>query len=129
MKRILIFAAAVAALSSCGGEQAAGCSDGRDSNSVAVDSFATIEGTWTRSVSDRLSGFTLRGDFSAVAVNVPGTVMRRWSVRGDSLIIEAGKSVGDTVVATELRYAVESLCGDTLRLLTGDGCAVYTRKR
>ncbi|MDO5771544.1 MAG: lipocalin family protein [Bacteroidales bacterium] len=129
MKKLLLFAIAIAALASCGGGKSKNNPVACDSDSVATDSFPTLEGTWLRPVADSVKGFTLSPDMTARAINSPGTVMKKWSIKGDSLTIDAEIKTADTIIDTTLKFRIESLRGDTLCLISGDSFTIYTRQK
>ena len=129
MRKILFFVLAIAALASCGGGRSTGCVECNDSDSVVTDSFATIVGAWLKPAGDTVRGFVLYADNRAVAVNMLSVEMRSWQLVGDSLLIDAAKPVGDSVVAEVVRYRVDTLTADTLRLQEGGIATCYTRKR
>ena len=129
MKKLLLFAIAIAALASCGGGNTKSKPAACDSDSVAIDSFATLEGTWLRPVADSVKGFTLNPDMTAKAINSPGTVMKKWGIKGDSLTIDAEAETADTIIGSTLKFRIESLRGDTLCLISGDSFTIYTRQK
>ncbi|MGN1246670.1 MAG: lipocalin family protein [Muribaculaceae bacterium] len=125
----MLFAIAIASLASCGGGNAKSNNSTNDSDSVAIDSFPSIEGTWLRPIADSVKGFTLSPGYNAVAINSPGTVMKKWTLKGDSLTITAETHTADTIIASTLKFKIESLRGDTLCLISGDSFSIYTRQK